>query len=283
MYHSLKQARCSLNLETIILRRGHHTSLSKYSLSCPCSYDLEILWLPSLLTLIFLMPCVLRQDVFCFFGSMILRLKMEAILCNSNSHLGAKVRESNRGWCVLPQNRLLYCSNVEDTYFVPFPFPPPHNNQLCNCLGDTVLWLQAQFIQGRGTSMHHYSAAMWRLLFCCVALVFLPDSVRSFSATSPRASPQRNSYHGSRYNLRHLGSLPHTLETLVKDALDSDRKIVVVTGGVLSGIGKGVTASSIGVVSYQNNQHSTFAPHIPLNLVEYYCSFFEPWDIASLP
>jgi len=32
------------------------------------------------------------------------------------------------------------------------------------------------------------------------------------------------------------------------DTLDSDRKIIVVTGGVLSGIGKGVTASSIGVL-----------------------------------
>lgn len=29
----------------------------------------------------------------------------------------------------------------------------------------------------------------------------------------------------------------------------ADRKIIVVTGGVLSGIGKGVTASSMGVVS----------------------------------
>ena len=38
------------------------------------------------------------------------------------------------------------------------------------------------------------------------------------------------------------------LEDLVADALDSDRKIVVVTGGVLSGIGKGVTASSMGVL-----------------------------------
>jgi CTP synthase len=34
----------------------------------------------------------------------------------------------------------------------------------------------------------------------------------------------------------------------VASTLASDRKIVVVTGGVLSGIGKGVTASSIGVL-----------------------------------
>lgn len=44
-------------------------------------------------------------------------------------------------------------------------------------------------------------------------------------------------------------TLPPNLESLVTDTLDADRKIIVVTGGVLSGIGKGVTASSIGVVS----------------------------------
>lgn len=105
----------------------------------------------------------------------------------------------------------------------------------------------------------HSSAKMSRWLFCCIALVSHPARVGSFSTTSPRTSFQRNSYHvQSRYNFCHLGSLPHTLETLVKDALDSDRKIVVVTGGVLSGIGKGVTASSIGVVSYENNEKSTY-------------------------
>lgn len=45
-----------------------------------------------------------------------------------------------------------------------------------------------------------------------------------------------------------LGSLTPELESLVSETLESDRKIVVVTGGVLSGIGKGVTASSIGVL-----------------------------------
>ncbi|KAL7519113.1 hypothetical protein ACHAWX_003909 [Stephanocyclus meneghinianus] len=42
--------------------------------------------------------------------------------------------------------------------------------------------------------------------------------------------------------------LPPKLSDLVASTLASDRKIVVVTGGVLSGIGKGVTASSIGVL-----------------------------------
>jgi len=60
----------------------------------------------------------------------------------------------------------------------------------------------------------------------------------------------------------HLASLPPTLETLVADTLDSDRKIVVVTGGVLSGIGKGVTASSIGVVSAIDNCRRVTNSHI---------------------
>lgn len=43
-------------------------------------------------------------------------------------------------------------------------------------------------------------------------------------------------------------SRSHTLKELVKETIESNRKIVVVTGGVLSGIGKGVTASSVGVL-----------------------------------
>ena len=39
-----------------------------------------------------------------------------------------------------------------------------------------------------------------------------------------------------------------TLQSLVEDTIANQRKVVVVTGGVLSGIGKGVTASSIGVL-----------------------------------
>ena len=43
-------------------------------------------------------------------------------------------------------------------------------------------------------------------------------------------------------------SMPQSLSDLVEETIASNRKIVVVTGGVLSGIGKGVTASSIGVL-----------------------------------
>jgi len=44
------------------------------------------------------------------------------------------------------------------------------------------------------------------------------------------------------------GDEEETLDELVQELIDSNRKIVVVTGGVLSGIGKGVTASSVGVL-----------------------------------
>jgi hypothetical protein len=39
-----------------------------------------------------------------------------------------------------------------------------------------------------------------------------------------------------------------SLNELVQESIDSNRKLIIVTGGVLSGIGKGVTASSIGVL-----------------------------------
>mmetsp|Transcript_11687 Transcript_11687/g.16587 ORF Transcript_11687/g.16587 Transcript_11687/m.16587 type:complete len:138 (+) Transcript_11687:159-572(+) len=42
--------------------------------------------------------------------------------------------------------------------------------------------------------------------------------------------------------------VPDSLRELVSETVRSKRKLVVVTGGVLSGIGKGVTASSIGVL-----------------------------------
>jgi len=42
--------------------------------------------------------------------------------------------------------------------------------------------------------------------------------------------------------------IPESLRELVDETVDADRKIIVVTGGVLSGIGKGVTASSLGVL-----------------------------------
>ena len=69
--------------------------------------------------------------------------------------------------------------------------------------------------------------------------------IRRSRKTTPLHSPSITS----------IFTLPPTLESLVTDTLDADRKIVVVTGGVLSGIGKGVTASSIGVVSMKLSMH----------------------------
>jgi CTP synthase len=48
--------------------------------------------------------------------------------------------------------------------------------------------------------------------------------------------------------MRGGASSPNELWELVEEAIAANRKVVVVTGGVLSGIGKGVTASSIGVL-----------------------------------
>lgn len=74
------------------------------------------------------------------------------------------------------------------------------------------------------------------ILFSCILIV------HSFA-------PPRSTIHNKRcLPLQTSSHLPPKLEHLVQDALDSDRKIVVVTGGVLSGIGKGVTASSMGVL-----------------------------------
>lgn len=44
------------------------------------------------------------------------------------------------------------------------------------------------------------------------------------------------------------GETPESLSDLVNEAIEAERKILVVTGGVLSGIGKGVVASSVGVL-----------------------------------
>lgn len=74
------------------------------------------------------------------------------------------------------------------------------------------------------------------ILFSCILIV------HSFS-------PPCHQVHNKRcLPLQTSSHLPPKLEHLVQDTLDSDRKIVVVTGGVLSGIGKGVTASSMGVL-----------------------------------
>ncbi len=82
-----------------------------------------------------------------------------------------------------------------------------------------------------------------------------------------RVSSDRDDGNNSRGRILGLGSLPPSLEDLVGDALEADRKIVVVTGGVLSGIGKGVTASSIGVVSFGELRLWRMSKHPPRPLL----------------
>jgi type IV secretory pathway TrbL component len=78
---------------------------------------------------------------------------------------------------------------------------------------------------------------MWRQLKCLLLLLFFP--IAACITSIPK------------YPLTIRGGTSSTLDeldALVEDAVANNRKIVVVTGGVLSGIGKGVTASSIGVL-----------------------------------
>jgi hypothetical protein len=88
------------------------------------------------------------------------------------------------------------------------------------------------------------------------ATVATPTTNSHYYVSTTTRDDNNNYLHRGRRLLLGLGSLPPNLEALVGDALDKDRKIVVVTGGVLSGIGKGVTASSIGVVSLRGTTYT---------------------------
>ena len=78
---------------------------------------------------------------------------------------------------------------------------------------------------------------MWRQLQCLLLLLFFPIAACVTFIPTPVLSLRGGA-----------SSTLDELDALVEDAVASNRKIVVVTGGVLSGIGKGVTASSIGVL-----------------------------------
>jgi len=87
------------------------------------------------------------------------------------------------------------------------------------------------------------------LFLRCCSLALLATISHTHAFLTPRAQSHRLASNNDIYSQHgRLRNLSPALETLVTDTLDSDRKIVVVTGGVLSGIGKGVTASSIGVL-----------------------------------
>lgn len=80
----------------------------------------------------------------------------------------------------------------------------------------------------------------------------IPDQTknndRGFKATKTKIS--------SPTQLR-MTSGTNDLSSLVQEFIDSDRKIIVVTGGVLSGIGKGVVSSSLGVILRGLNRRVT--------------------------
>ncbi|VEU43364.1 unnamed protein product [Pseudo-nitzschia multistriata] len=84
---------------------------------------------------------------------------------------------------------------------------------------------------------------------CCVA--FLKRSIEA-DAFSVQPTSRRWSHSPSAsQSLLRAGANDGpraTLQELVDETIESNRKLVIVTGGVVSGIGKGVTASSLGVL-----------------------------------
>ena len=89
-----------------------------------------------------------------------------------------------------------------------------------------------------------FSTVLSVLLISVFCSAKLSDSL---SDSLPRTSSKIQS-HVRQIPRGGSSSVPEPLADLVEETIASNRKIVVVTGGVLSGIGKGVTASSIGVL-----------------------------------
>ena len=128
---------------------------------------------------------------------------------------------------------------------------------------------------------------MSNLILKCCWLAFLASIPPAHPFLSPLQPQQRLATNNVSRHGR-LRSLPPNLETLVAETIDSDRKIVIVTGGVLSGIGKGVTASSMGVVSenYCFTCSDLFLPMArtyPYHFIELMLSSSVLWAIVSLP
>ena len=81
------------------------------------------------------------------------------------------------------------------------------------------------------------------------------QAIGATSSPSPTSNGRLRPCEGNAFRLRggESSTAPseqedESLDELVEELIASNRKLVVVTGGVLSGIGKGVTASSIGVL-----------------------------------
>ena len=94
------------------------------------------------------------------------------------------------------------------------------------------------------------------ILLCFLVTITILRSASATAHWSPSTFVSRKSINEASLFVRGGGSTKISededeqlsLSELIEEAKNSNRKIVVVTGGVLSGIGKGVTASSIGVL-----------------------------------
>mmetsp|Transcript_17184 Transcript_17184/g.37595 ORF Transcript_17184/g.37595 Transcript_17184/m.37595 type:complete len:646 (-) Transcript_17184:118-2055(-) len=91
-----------------------------------------------------------------------------------------------------------------------------------------------------------WSTACW--IFCIALLKKSNDGEAfSFQSTVQGLSQTSSSSHTVLHAQKDYGDRS-ILEELVDETIASNRKLVIITGGVVSGIGKGVTASSLGVL-----------------------------------
>ena len=94
------------------------------------------------------------------------------------------------------------------------------------------------------------------ILLCFLLTITISRSASVTAHWSPSTFVSKKRFNEASLFVRGGGSTTNaekederlSLNELIEEAKGSNRKIVVVTGGVLSGIGKGVTASSIGVL-----------------------------------
>lgn len=85
-------------------------------------------------------------------------------------------------------------------------------------------------------------AYQYKILLHFISLLYISSTFASVSVKNWQESSTKVCIRSLR------GGSNSKLDDLIDEAVSSNRKIIVVTGGVLSGIGKGVTASSIGVL-----------------------------------
>ena len=108
-----------------------------------------------------------------------------------------------------------------------------------------------------------YFRTKWNavLLLCCVALLKRSTDVKGFSIQStirtlPGSLPLSNTVLRAQNNDKERLSL----QELIDDTIESNRKLVIVTGGVVSSLGKGLTAAALGALLEQREQTPPLAP-----------------------